>query len=95
MVHFVELNNTVNPLSGPLGGLFISSPFEVIERGAYFILEKATVPVLHKDLDTKWKSSCTRPLEVMQPRIRIESELPVGEQTIRDQSTQSLTVVTD
>ena len=63
--------------------------------GGLFHLEKTTVPALHKDLDTKWKSSCTRLLEVMQPRIRIESELPHGEQTIRDQSTQSLTVVTD
>ena len=46
-------------------------------------------------LNTKWKSSCARLLEVMQPRIRIKSELPVGEQTIQDQSTQSLTVMTD
>ena len=29
----------------------------------------------------------------MQPRIRINTELPVGEQTIPDQSTQSFTFV--
>ena len=31
----------------------------------------------------------------MQPRIKNKSELPVGEQTIPDQSTQSFTVVID
>ena len=46
--------------------------------GGLFNLEKTMVSVLHKELDTKWKSSSTRRLEVMQTRIRIKSELSVG-----------------
>ena len=43
-----------------------------------FALEKMVVSVLHKELEYTVESSSTRRLEVMQPRIRIKSELPVG-----------------
>ena len=36
-----------------------------------------------------------RRLEVMQPRIKIKSELPFGKYTIPDQSKRSFTVVID
>ena len=57
--------------------MFISKPFEKglnRDRGL-FNLEKTMVSVLHKELEYKvGKSSSTRRLEVMQPRIRIRSE---------------------
>ena len=55
--------DTVNPLLGPPGGLFISSPFEggggviemggLFERGGLFTLKTTMVSVLHKELDCK------------------------------------------
>ena len=44
----------------------------------FFDLEKTMVFVLHKELVYKWKSLSTKRLEVVQPRIRVKSELPVG-----------------
>ena len=49
---------TVNPLSSPPGGLFISSPFEgggggLIETGGLFNLKTTMVSVLHKELEYK------------------------------------------
>ena len=80
------MKGTVNPLLTPLPGgvdLFISNPFEgggggLIGNGGLFNLEKMMVSVLHKELqyNTIWKSSNTR-LEIMQPKITMESELPV------------------
>ena len=52
------------------GGLFISSAYEgggVLNRDRWFKTE-----------NTKRISSSTRSLEVMQPRIKNNSELPVG-----------------
>ena len=48
-------NHTVNPLLSPLGGLFISSPFEAgLNRdGGLYNLEKTMVSVLHKELEYK------------------------------------------
>ena len=56
--------DTVNPLLGPPGDLFISSPFEgggggviemggLFERGDLFNLKTTMVSVLHKELDCK------------------------------------------
>ena len=55
--------DTVNPLLGPPGDLFISSPFEggggviemggLFERGDLFNLKMTMVSVLHKELDCK------------------------------------------
>ena len=50
----------------------------LIETGGLFDLEKTMVFVLHKELVYKWKSLSTKRLEVVQPRIRVKSELPVG-----------------
>ena len=52
--------------------------------GGLINLEETMVSVLHRSLlfsiknKYKVKSSSTRGLEVLQPRIRIQSELPVG-----------------
>ena len=50
------------------------------ERGrGLFNLEKMMVSVLHKELEHKVeKLTRTRRLEVMLPRIRIKSKLPIG-----------------
>ena len=53
------------------------------------------VSVLHKDLKNKVEKLWHKKVGGPRPRIRIKSELPVGELTILDQSTQSFTVVTD
>jgi len=53
------------------------------------------VLVLHKELEYKAENLKYKKLEVMQPKIRNKSELPVGELTIPDQSTRSFTVVID
>ena len=58
------------PIGGGGGGL--------IDTGGFFDLEKTMVFVLHKELVYKWKSLSTKRLEVVQPRIRVKSELPVG-----------------
>ena len=50
----------------------------LMETGGFFDLEKTMVFVLHKELVYKWKSLSTKRLEVVQPRIRVKSELPVG-----------------
>ena len=75
----------MSPLLSPLGGLFISSPFEgglietggLFERGGLFNV-KTMVSVLHKELDCKVKKLKYRKFQIMQLRIRIKSDLPVG-----------------
>ena len=52
------------------------------------------VSVLHKELEYKVEPQ-QKKVGGPQPRIRIKSELPVGELTILNQSTQSFTAVTD
>ena len=46
---------TVNPLSSPRGGLFISSPFKgrgaYLREGAYLIERTMAVSVLHKEVE--------------------------------------------
>ena len=44
---------------------------------------------LHKELEYKVEKLKYKKLEVTQPRIKNKSELPVGEQTIPDQSTRT------
>ena len=53
------------------------------------------VSVLNKELEYKVEKLKYKKLEVMQPKNKIKSELPVGKYTILDQSTQSFTVVVD
>ena len=58
------------------GGLFISNTFE---RGrGVFNLEKTMASVLHKELEYIVEKLKGKRLEVMQPRIRIKSKLPVS-----------------
>ena len=70
---------TINPIK-PLGG----GGQGLIEIGGYlrdgglFNVEKTMVSVLHKELEYKVEKLKYKRLEVMQPRIRIKSELPVG-----------------
>ena len=67
------------------GGLFFQAHLRGLNRdGAYLRgggllqLEKTMVSVLRKELEYKVESSSTRRLNIMQPKIRIKSELPVG-----------------
>ena len=78
---------TVNPLLSPPGGLFISNQFEeggliekgdLFERRGLFNLEKTMVSILHKKLEYKVEALKYKRLEVMQPRIKNNSELLLG-----------------
>ena len=46
--------------------------------GGLFNVEKTMVSLLHKELEYKVEKLKYKRLEVMQPRIRIKSALPVG-----------------
>ena len=74
--------NTVNPLVCPSGGLIYLKRFEgvLIETGgSLFNLAKKTVSVLHKELEYKVEKLKYKTLEIIKPRIKNKSELPVGE----------------
>ena len=69
------------------GVLFTLNPFEgglnrdrglIWEGGGLFYVEKMTVSVLNKELGDKAEKLKYKKLEVMQPRIKNKSELPVG-----------------
>ena len=60
--------------------------------GGLYNLAQTMVSVLHKELECKVETLKYKKLEVMQPRIKYKSELPVGEQTIPDQSAPTFTV---
>ena len=51
----------------------------LIETGGLTNLAKTMVSVLHKELEFKVEKLKYKKLEVVQPRIRNKSELPVGE----------------
>ena len=53
------------------------------------------VLVVHKELKYKVEKLKNKKSEVMQARNKNKSELPVGEETIMDQSTRSFTVMID
>ena len=63
------------------GGLIISNTFEMglIGTGGLFNLAKTMVSVVHKEEEYKVKKLKCKKLEVMQPRIKNKSGLPVGE----------------
>ena len=61
----------------------------LIWEGCILNLAQTMVSFLHKELEYKVEKLKYKKLEVTQPRIRNESELPVGEQTILDQSTRT------
>ena len=79
---------TVNVLLSP-GGLFILYSFEggwglletagLFQRECSFNLEKTVVSVLHKELEYKVENLKYKKLDVMQPRFKNKSKLPVGE----------------
>ena len=52
----------------------------LIEMGGLFNLENTLVSILHEELEYEVEKLMTskRRLEVMQPKIRIKSEFPVG-----------------
>ena len=65
----------------------------LIETGGLLNLARTMVSVLHKELEYKVKKLKYKMSKVIQLRIKNKSELPVGEKTVPDQSTQSFTVV--
>ena len=73
-------STTVNPLLSSPAGLFILIPFEegLIETGDLFNLKTTMVSVLHKEQDCKVEKLKYKKFKVMQPRIRMTSDLPVG-----------------
>ena len=84
---------TIEPPSRGLIYVIISSPSEGLggggglnRRGTYLIrrglfnLETTMASVLYKELEYKVEKLKYKKFYVMQPRIRIKSELPVGKQ---------------
>ena len=67
--------------SAPLGAYSFQTHLRgsLIETGGLFNLEKTKVSVRHKKLEYKVEKLNYDKLEVMQPRIKNKSELPVGE----------------
>ena len=63
-------------LSGGGGGLIETG--DLFERGGLFNLEKTMVSIFHKKLEYKVETLKYKRLEVMQPRIKNNSELLVG-----------------
>ena len=57
------------------------------------LAEKTMVSVLHEELGYKMKKHKYKKLEVMQPRIKNQFKLQVGEQTIPDKCTRSFTLM--
>ena len=74
---------TIKPIK-PRGGGGGGGGRGLIEIGGYlrdgglFNVEKTMVSLLHKELEYKVEKLKYKRLEVMQPRIRIKSALPVG-----------------
>ena len=68
---------TIKPIK-PLGGQGLIEIGGYLRDGGLFIVEKTMVSVLHKELEYKVEKLKYKRLEVMQPRIRIKFELPVG-----------------
>ena len=70
------------PYKAPKGGggyFFTVETGGLFERGNLFNLAKIIVLVVHKELKYKVKKLKNKKSEVMQPRIKNKSELPVGE----------------
>ena len=80
----ISLTTTVNPLLSPPGELIYFKSIwgggggGLIEMGSLFNLKPTMVSVLHKELDCKVEKLKYKKFSVMQPRIRIKSDLPVG-----------------
>ena len=63
------------------GGWVLLETGGLFERECSFNLEKTVVSVLHKELEYKVENLKYKKLDVMQPRFKNKSRLPVGEQT--------------
>ena len=70
--------NPIKPLGGGGGGQGLIEIGGYLRDGGLFNVEKTMVSVLHKELEYKVEKLKYKRLEVMQPRIRIKSELPLG-----------------
>ena len=66
---------TIKPIK-PRGGLIEIGGY--LRDGGLFNVEETMVSLLHKELEYKVEKLKYKRLEVMQPRIRIKSALPVG-----------------
>ena len=90
-------DETLYPLLSPPGGLFISNLLEtggLLDRGSIFHLLSTDDDISSpKKLECKVENLRDMKVEVIQPKIKNKYELPVGEQTIPDQSTRCFTVV--
>ena len=78
---------TVNPLLAPPRGAYLFQAHlrgglietgGLFERRGLFDLETTMVSVLHKELECKVEKLRYKTFQVMQPRIRIKSDLPIG-----------------
>ena len=69
---------TINPIKPLGGGQGLIEIGGYLRDGGLFNVEKTMVSVLHKELEYKVEKLKYKRLEVMQPRIRIKSELPLG-----------------
>ena len=69
---------TINPIKPLGGGQGLIEIGGYLRDGGLFNVEKTMVSVLHKELEYKVEKLKHKRLEVMQARIRIKSELPLG-----------------
>ena len=84
-VFFVTVNLLLSPAGGGGGGAYL---FQAHLRGSLIVgswgkgglfnLDTMMVSVLHKELEYKVEKLKYKNVEVMQPRIRIKSKLPVS-----------------
>ena len=75
---------TVNPLLTNSRGFLFQTRLGGLNRdgGALFNLAKIVVSVLHKELEYKVEKLKYKKLEIMQPRIKNNSELLTREYTV-------------
>ena len=82
MDNAISVNPQISPMGGGGGGFFFKALWGggggLIEAGHLFNLEMMMVSVLYKELEYKVEKLRYKKLEVVQLRIRIKSELPVG-----------------
>ena len=72
--------SSIDPPGAYLFEAHLKGGGSLIETGGLFNLENTLVSILHEELEYEVEKLMTskRRLEVMQPKIRIKSEFPVG-----------------
>ena len=72
--------SSIDPPGAYLFEAHLKEGGSLIETGGLFNLENTLVSILHEELEFEVEKLMTskRRLEVMQPKIRIKSEFPVG-----------------